>query len=118
MPYTALKSNVMKKEEEDFLIYDEDEAVAYILKFLPEDTRKRITKDEIDYILDVIYDFYEEKGYIEEDSAEEADIDEDEMFEYIQAAVIKDKMDITEDEIQLILHGEYEYGKSIGVYND
>lgn len=108
----------MKKEEDDLLVYDEDEAVAFILKFLPTDVRKRIGEDEVDYVLDVIYDFYDEKGYIEEDSAEEANIDEEEMFDYILKAAKKDKMDISEDEIQLILHGEYEYGKSIGVYND
>ena len=108
----------MKKEEDDLLVYDEDEAVAFILKFLPEDVKKRIGEDEVDYVLDVIYDFYEEKGYIEEDSAEEASIDEDEMFQYIVKAAQKDKMNISEDEIQLILNGEYEYGKSIGIYNN
>jgi len=108
----------MKKEEDDLLVYDEDDAVAFILKFLPEDFRKRIGEDEVDYVLDVIYDFYDDKGYIEEDSAEEASIDEDEMFEYIVKAAKKDKMNIGEDEIQLILNGEYEYGKSIGIYNN
>jgi len=108
----------MKKEEDDLLVYDEDEAVAFILQSLPEDTKKRIGEDEIDYVLDVIYDFYDEKGLIEEDSTEEASIDEEEMFEYIWKAVKKDKIGITEDDIQLILNGEYEYGKSIGVYNN
>jgi len=106
------------KKEEDLLVYDEDEAVVFILKFLPESSKKRIGEDEVDYVLDVIYDFYEEKGYIEEDSAEEASIDEDEMFEYILKAAKKDKVDINEDEILFILQGEYEYGKSIGVYNN
>lgn len=105
------------KKEDDLLVYDEDEAVAFILKFLPEENKTRIGEDEVEYVLDVIYDFYDEKGYIEEDSAEEANIDEEEMFEYIRKAARKDKMDINEDEIQLVLHGEYEYGKSIGVYN-
>ena len=108
----------MKKEEDDLLVYDEDEAVAFILQSLPEDTKKCIGEDEIDYVLDVIYDFYDEKGLIEEDSTEEASIDEEEMFEYIWKAVKKDKIGITEDDIQLILNGEYEYGKSIGVYNN
>jgi len=100
------------------LVYDEDEAVAFILKSLSEDVRKRIGEDEIDYILDVIYDFYEEKGFIDEDSTEEASIDEEEMFNFIQKAVKKDKMDITEDEIKLILQGEYEYGVSLGIYDE
>ncbi len=106
----------MKKEDDD-LIYDEDEAVAYILRFLKDNDQTRIREDEVDYVLDVIYDFYDEKGYIEEDSAEEASIDEEEMYEYIRKAARKDKIEISDEEIQLILQGEYEYGKSIGVYN-
>ncbi|NDV47839.1 hypothetical protein D0T49_12355 [Paludibacter sp. 221] len=105
------------KKEEDLLVYDDDEAVNYILNFLPKEMRKRINQDEIEYMLDVIYDFYDEKGYIEEDSAEEASIDEEEMFKYIVKATKKDDVDISEDEIELILQGEYEYGKSIGVYD-
>lgn len=106
----------MKQNEEDLLEYDDDAAVAYILDFLPEDTKERVDEDAVNYVLDVIYDFYEDKGYIEEDSAEEASIDEEEMFEYICKAAQKDKMDLTEDDIRLILEGEYEYGVSIGVY--
>ena len=109
------KEDFMKKEE-DLLIYDEDEAVAFILESLPEEMKKRITQDEVDYILDVMVDYYDSKGYIDEDSTEEASIDEEEMYEFISKAVKKDKMDISEEEIDLILQGEYEYGVSIGVY--
>lgn len=106
------------KKDDDLLVYDEDDAVAFILDYLPKETRERVTEDEVDYVLDVIYDFYDEKGFIEEDSTEEASIDEEEMFAYILKAAKKDKIDLTEDEVQFILQGEYEYGKSIGVYND
>lgn len=106
------------KKDDDLLVYDEDEAVAFILKYLPQEMRERITEDEIDYVLDVIYDFYEEKGFIDEESAEEASIDEEEMFNYILKAAKKDKMNITEDDVEFILQAEYDYGKSIGVYND
>ena len=106
------------KKEDDLLVYDEDEAVAFILKSLPEDAKKRIGEDEVEYILDVIYDFYEEKGFIDEDSTEGASIDEEEMYKFIQKAVKKDKLNLTEDDIKLILQGEYEYGVSIGVYDE
>jgi hypothetical protein len=104
------------KKEEDLLVYDEDEAVAFILESLPEEMKKRIGQDEVDYVLDVMVDYYDSKGYIDEDSTEEATIDEDEMYEFIEKAVKKDKMDISEEEIDLILQGEYEYGVSIGIY--
>jgi hypothetical protein len=108
----------MKQETDELLVYDEDEAVMFILKSLPEETRKRIGEDEIEYVLDVIYEFYEEKGFIDEDSTEEASIDEEEMYEYIAKVVKKDKVNISEEEIELILQGEYDYGVSIGVYKE
>ncbi len=106
----------MKQNEDDLLEYDDDAAVAYILDFLPDDAKERVDEETVNYVLDVIYDFYDEKGYIEEDSAEEASIDEEEMFDYICKAARKDGMQLAEEDLQLILEGEYEYGVSIGVY--
>ena len=108
----------MKTEEEDLLVYDEDEAVKFILNFIPVDSKERIDNDKIEYVLDVVYDFYEENGLIDEDSTEEASIDEEEMFKYILKSSKKDKMNLSEDDIQLILDGEYEYGKSLGIYRE
>lgn len=108
----------MKTEEDDLLVYDEDDAVKFILKFIPDEAKDRITDDKIEYVLDVVYDFYDENGLIDEDSTEEASIDEEEMFKYILKCSKKDKMQLTEDDIQLILDGEYEYGKSLGIYRE
>ena len=66
----------------------------------------------------MVYEFYDENGLIEEDSTEEASIDEEEMFKYILKVSKKDKMQLTEEEVQLILEGEFEYGKSIGIYRE
>lgn len=106
------------KAQDDDLVYDEDEAVKFILKFIPEEFKASIDDTKVEYVLDVVYDYYDENGLIDEDSTEEASIDEEEMFKYIQKASKKDKMNLTDEEIQLILEGEFEYGKSIGVYDE
>ena len=108
----------MKTQEEDLLVYDEDEAVAFILEFIPTEAKERINEDKIEYVLDVVYDFYDENGLIDEDSTEEASIDEEEMFKFILKCSKKDKMELIEDDIQLILDGEFEYGKSLGIYRE
>jgi hypothetical protein len=108
----------MKTEEEDLLVYDEDEAVKFILNSIPAESKDRIDNDKIEYVLDVVYDFYDENGLIDEDSTEEASIDEEEMFKYIMKCSKKDKMKLSEDDIQIILDGEYEYGKSLGIYRE
>jgi hypothetical protein len=107
----------MKQNDED-MFYDDDEAIAFILKTLPEEIKKHINDTHIEYVLDVIYDFYEENGWIEEDSTEEAEIDENAMFDYITKTVKKDNFDLSEEEIELIIDGEFEYGKSIGIYKE
>ena len=84
----------MKTQEDDLLVYDEDDAVKFILNFLPEDAKKSINDSKIEYVLDVVYEFYDENGLIEEDSTEEASIDEEEMFKYILKVSKKDKMEL------------------------
>lgn len=108
----------MKTTEDDLLVYDEDEAVKFILDYIPAESKERINEEKIEYVLDVVYDFYDENGLIDEDSTEEASIDEEEMFKYILKNSQKDKMELNEEDIQLILDGEFEYGKSIGIYKE
>ncbi|MBP7611814.1 MAG: hypothetical protein KA753_01460, partial [Paludibacter sp.] len=65
----------MKTQEDDLLEYDEDDAVAFILDFIPAEAKERISDVKIEYVLDVVYEYYDEKGLIDEDSTEEASID-------------------------------------------
>jgi len=107
------------KTNDDLLVFDEDEAVKYILNFIPAEFKNKISEDDIDYVLDIMYEFYEKNGYIDENSTEEADIDEEDMSEFILECIKKDEVtNISEEELQIILEGEFEYGKSIGVYKE
>ncbi len=114
----SLKINIMKTQEDDLLIYDDEDAVKFIMKLIPSELKERINENVVNYILDVLYDYYEENGLISEDSAEEASIDEEDMLNYVVEAAAEDGIKLNEDEIQLILDGEYEYGKSLGIYSE
>ena len=86
------------------LEYDDEAAIIFIQKKLPKELN--ISDDEIQYVLDVIYDFYESKGFLNEDTDEEVEIVEEELLHYILKAVKKDGMDVeklTEENVQLIL---------------
>ncbi len=101
------------------LIFDEDAAVRYIMDFIPEEDRNNLTEDDIVYVLDVIDEFYESEGLLSEDeTAEEASIDEEKMYNYVLKAAKKDQINITTEQLQLILEGEYDYGVSIGIYEE
>ncbi len=106
------------KQEQDELMYDDDAAVDFIYNWLDKDDRKELTRDDIEYVMDVIYDYYESKGLIDDDAAEEASIDEEDMFNYIVKAAKKDGVNLSEELIDQILEGEYQYGVSIGIYSE
>ncbi len=108
----------MKTEDDDLLVYDEDEAVKFIWKLIPAELKEKINEDAINYVLDVVYDYYDENGLLDEDAVDETSIDEEEMLRFVVKAAKKDKIDLNEDDIQLVLDGEYEYGKSLGIYTE
>lgn len=103
--------------DNDLLEYDEQAAIDFIWDYIDPQDKETLTKDDIQYVLDVVDDFYESEGYLnEDDTAEEAMIDEEKMYNFIRDAAKKDKVALTDELIQLILDGEFEYGVSIGIY--
>jgi len=105
------------------LEYNEDEAVKFILNHLPAEIKEKVKNDDIEYILDVIYDFYNERGYLDEEDEESdeiVDIAENEIFEYImnQVSIDQKSEQFTEPVVSAILDGEYEYCKSIGIFEE
>ncbi|WP_165023691.1 MULTISPECIES: hypothetical protein [unclassified Dysgonomonas] len=105
--------------EKDLIQYDEDEAVKFIQNYLPQEMKGKYSSDEINYIIDIIYDFYEDKGFMKENVNEDSivDIDEDEMVEYVLKNTKKDKISKFEsEEIAFIIQGELAYCDSIGLF--
>jgi len=109
----------MKQEDDDLdLIFDDDECIEFIYSWIPEQDRKHLLKDDIQLVLDGIYEFYESEGLVDEDTTEEADIDEDELYEFVKQFVNDNNAKLSSEDIQLILQGEYEYGLEKGIYDE
>lgn len=105
--------------ELDPIIYDEDDAVKYIQNYLPQELKGKFTNDEINYVIDIIYDFYEDKGLLDESEADDKliDIDEDEMIEYVLKNTKKDKLkQFNSEEITFIIQGELAYCESLDMF--
>lgn len=105
--------------EVDPIGYDEDDAVKYIQNYLPQELKGKFSNDEINYIIDIIYEFYEEKGLLDESSSDDEviDIDEDELTEFVLKNTKKDKLkDFSADEITFIIQGELAYCESIDLF--
>lgn len=102
------------------MIYDEDDSVKFIQNYLPQELKGKFSNDDINYIVDLIYDFYESKGYLNEDPEKDGDveIDEDELIEYVVKNARQDGVGKFEpDDITFIVQGELEYCDSINMFD-
>lgn len=105
-------------ENKKVMEYDEDESVKFIRESLPEDLKNEFSDDEINYVVDLIYEFYEEKGLFEENDDSEITIDEDELMDFAIKNARKDKVrDFSDKEIELIISGELAYCDSLNLFD-
>lgn len=105
-------------QEKDLLSYDDDEAIKFILNYLPEEIKAKLTNDDITYIIDLIYEFYENKGFMEDSEDEDVEINEDELIDYVAANAKKAGFKLSEDEIEAIVQGELSYCDSLGMFTE
>jgi len=111
-------------QEIDLLEFDDSEAIDFILKNLPSKFKDQIEAADIQYVLDLIIDYYEDNNLLDDNqgsnsTVSEATIAEDDMFYTINKIVKKEEaVDLNEDQLQAILEGEYQFGLSIGIYSE
>ena len=87
----------------DELLYDEDDSVKFIQNYLPQELKGKFSNDDINYIVDLIYDFYESNGMLDDDGDDEIEKDGVGKFE--------------PEEITFIVQGELEYCDSINMFD-
>lgn len=101
--------------------YDEDDAVKFIQNYLPQELKDRFSDNDINYIIDIMYDFYDEKGLLDDDASDNdelVDMDENELIGYVVKNVKKDKLlQLAEEEITFIVQGELAYCESLGMFD-
>lgn len=106
-------------EKDDDIVYDDENAVKFIRKTLDSDIAKRVSDDDIYYVIDLIYEFYESKGFMDDDNGDgEIEFADDELIDYALANARKDGFEkLSESEISAIVEGELAYCESIGIFN-
>ncbi|HCC85364.1 MAG TPA: hypothetical protein DEQ06_02000 [Porphyromonadaceae bacterium] len=105
-------------EEKKVLDYDEDDSLRFIQDHLPEEMKNEFSDDEINYIVDLIYEFYEEKGFLDENDDSEIEIDEDELLEFIIKNARKDAIrEYSEEQIEAIVAGELAYCDTLNLFD-
>ena len=99
----------MSKEDTGFG-YDEDDSVKYIQSTMSRDLLGKLTDDNIKYIVDLIYEYYEEKGYLNDDADDDIEIDEEDLIKYISKNAKKANIQtLSVEQIEAVIEGELAY---------
>lgn len=101
---------------EEQMKYDEDDAIKFIRATLPEDVNAKYDDDEILFIIDTIWDWYEKNGYLDIDAnvTEEEDMDLGALTAYVKKEVARDGEILMDPaDIEMIVKGEVQYEESI-----
>ncbi len=96
--------------------FDEDDAVNFIRETLPESVSDKYSDDEILYVIDTIWDWYEKNGYLSLDTEVTDDglLDEEQLVAYVRKEIRNDKEIMMDpDDVGLIVKGELQYEESI-----
>lgn len=96
--------------------YDEDKAIAFIRNYVGDDVSNLYSDDEIVYILDIIWDYYERKGYFSLNSGmtDKEVLDENDLIAYVKKELKNDKTILMDpQDVDKIVKAELEYEESL-----
>lgn len=96
---------------ESFL-YDDEDAVKFIQNNLPQEAKGHFSDDEILYITDLIFDYYESNGFFE-DEDDDIEIDVDDLQEYVIKNSKRDGFTFEANLVRWVIEGEFEYEESL-----
>lgn len=96
--------------------FDEDMAIKFIRETLTEETNNRLSDDDILYVIDCIWDWYERNGYlaVNADVTDEEEIKVDELIEYVKKELRRAHETLmVPDDVEPIVKAELQYEESI-----
>ncbi len=105
-------------EDNQVFEYDEDQAVEFIQNHLPEEMKNKFSEDDINYVIDLIYDFYESEGLFEGNDEDDVEIDLDKLLEFVIKNARKDNIrDFSDEELESIVAGELAYCDTLDIFD-
>lgn len=97
-------------------IFDEDKALEFIKNSVGQKISDKYSDDEILFIIDTIWDYYENHGFLslDLDEIDEEILDSDDLINYVKKEIANDE-DIIIDptDIGVIVKAELEYEESL-----
>lgn len=97
-------------------VFNEDDALKYIREYLGPKISSKYSDDDILCVIDTIWDYYEDNGFLSlsADIEEEELLDEDKLVAYVKKTVAADEeLDIEPSDIEKIVKGDLNYEESL-----
>lgn len=104
--------------EENNYVFDEDKALQFIRTAVGQKISGKYSDDEILFIIDTIWDYYENNGYLslDLDDTEEEILDSDDLINYVKKEVANDEeLMMDPADIGAIVKAELEYEESLEI---
>lgn len=95
-------------------IFDDAAAVKYIQEHLPQDARGKFTDDEVLYISDSVFDYYESNGFLSGSEDEEVDIDMEDITDFIIRSSRKHGFKFDPELVRWVIECEMDYEETLG----
>lgn len=100
----------------DNYVFDEDKAVKFIRDYVGEKISSKYSDDELLYVIDTIWDYYEKNGYLslDLDETDEEILDPDALTAYVKKEIANDQELMMDPvDISQIVKAELEYEESL-----
>lgn len=102
--------------EDNFGIFDEEDAIKFIKNDLPENIKSKYDDEDYINLIDIIWEYYEKKGYLDINLSEEDDdgVNIEDLIKYVKKEVAKaDYLKIDETDIPDIVKSEIKYEETL-----
>ena len=102
--------------EDNNYVFDEDKALQFIREAVGQKVSEKYSDDEILFIIDTIWDYYENNGFLSLDleETEEEILDSDDLINYVKKEVANDEeLMMDPADIATIVKAELEYEESL-----
>lgn len=102
--------------ENENYVFDEDKALEFIRRAVGPKISEKYSDDEILFIIDTIWDYYENNGFLSLDmnETEEEILDSDDLTDYVKKEVAnEEELLMDPSDIGAIVKAELEYEESL-----
>lgn len=116
MHHTVNRTRDKRVKKIYIMEYDEEKAIAFIRQYVGEDVSAQYSDDEILYLIDIIWDYYEKKGFLSysKEVTDKEVLDDSELIGYVKKEIANDKEILMDPEdVSKIVYAELEYEESI-----